>query len=49
MPPGGRLHHHHREHVRVRDDEHGYHGKHDVEQDGGDNVQQVKWQITKKE
>ena len=51
MPPGGRLHHHHREHDRVRDDEHGsvYHGQHDVQQDGEDNVQQVKWQITKTE
>ena len=47
MPPGD----YHREDVHVRGDEHGcvYHGKHDVEQDGGDNVQQVKWQITKKE
>ena len=47
MPPGD----HHREHVRVRDDEHGsvYHGQHDVQQDGGDNVQQVEWQITKTE
>ena len=37
----------HREHVRVRDEEHGsvYHGQHDVQQDGGDNIQQVEWQI----
>ena len=51
MPPGDRLHHRHREHVRVRDEEHGsvYHGQHDVQQDGGDNVQQFEWQITKTE
>ena len=41
VPPGDRLHQYHREHVRVRDDEHVgvYHGQHDVQQDGGDNVQ----------
>ena len=51
MPPGDRLHHRHREYVRVRDEEHGsvYHGQHDVQQDGGDNIQQVEWQITKTE